>query len=83
MAVNEFVLTNSFVQIASVESILTATTVSSGRVGNIEIADTMGGAVPYARVMRPSEQVWLNCNKDYFARTLDPEGMTIRVEDCV
>lgn len=82
MAVNEFVLTSSFVQIASIESVLTATKVSSLIGGNIEVSDNIGGTTPYSTVLKASEQLWLNCDKDYFARTLDTGGMTIRVEDC-
>ena len=81
MAVNEFVLTSSYVQIASVASTLTATKVSKGMLGEISIADTIGGAVPFQTVLRSSDQLWLTDDKDYFARTLDEGGMTIRVED--
>ena len=81
MAVNEFVLTSSYVQIASVRSTLTATTTESGRLGAISVADNMGGVVPFETVLQPGDQLWLTDDKDYFARTTDGKGMTIRVED--
>ena len=81
MAVNEFVLTSAYVQIASVSSTLTCTTVASGRQGQISVADNIGGTVPFNGVLQASEQLWLTDDKDYFARSLDAEGMTIRVED--
>lgn len=81
MAVNEFVLTSSYVQIASIASTLTLTKRDSGRVGQISVADNMAGDVPFETVMKPSEQLWLTDDKDYFARTTDPQGVTIRVEE--
>ena len=81
MAVNEFVLTSSYVQISSAKSVLTATQVSSGRQGNIQISHTIGGDIPLSTILQPSDQIFFNTIIDYFARSLDPDGMTIRVED--
>ena len=81
MAVNEFVLTSTYVQISSAKSTLTCTQVSSGREGNIQVSHTIGGDIPLSTILQPSEQIFFNTTIDYFARTLDPNGMTIRVED--
>ena len=81
MAVNEFVLTSSYVLIASIASTLTASKIQSGRLGAISVADNIGGIVPFEIVLKAGDQLWLTDDKDYFARTTDPEGMTIRVED--
>ncbi len=81
MAVNEFVLTSSYVQISSAKSTVTATEVASGRQGNIQLSHTIGGLIPFSRILQPSDQIYINTAIDYFARTLDSGGMTIRVED--
>ena len=81
MAVNEFVLTSSYVQIASVKSTLSVTKVASGRQGQLSVAENMAGNIPYSCVLKPCDQLDLRADKDYFARSLDDGGMTIRVED--
>ena len=81
MSVNEFVLTSSYVLIASVASTLTATKIQSARLAAISVADNSGGIVPFETILKAADQLWLTDDKDYFARTTDPDGMTIRVED--